>query len=41
MKKIDSQIISLLFMNMPVEHRISEMKLAPSGYYWLANLAVS
>ena len=33
MKKMEIQMISLLRMNMPTEHSISEMKLVPSAYY--------
>lgn len=32
MKKMEIQITSLLRMNIPTEHSISEMKLAPSAY---------
>jgi hypothetical protein len=33
MKKMEAQITSLLRMNIPTEHSISEMKLAPSASY--------
>ena len=32
MKKMESQMIILLRMNMPIEQSIREMKLAPSAY---------
>ena len=41
MKNTASQITNLLRMNMPAEHRSSDMKLAPSASYWLASLAGS
>jgi len=41
MKNTESQIISLLRMNIPAEQRIRDRKLVPSGYYCTTSLAGS
>ena len=41
MKKMESQMMSLLRMNMPAEQRMRDRKLVPSGYYCTTSLAGS